>query len=129
VEDAKDADRQMQQCLRALLLRAGCRYDKADAGRGRHRWRSGVSGRAGRAPTSGVASNRAGRQYPRRVRPRRRKSRLRPMRGRKRDHSARVVLSGHGFVQNLRRGHYELGVEEPPRRPVAVAFAELALTI
>jgi transposase-like protein len=30
------------------------------------------------------------------------KSRLRPMRGLKRDHSARVVISGHGFVQNER---------------------------
>ena len=57
------------------------------------------------------------------------KSRLRPMRGRKRGHSARVVISGHGFVQNVRRGHYELVVEEPPRRRVAVAFAELALAI
>ena len=56
-------------------------------------------------------------------------SRLRPMRGRKRDHSARVVISGYGFVRNVRGGHYELGVEEPPRRRVAVAFAELALTI
>jgi hypothetical protein len=32
-------------------------------------------------------------------------------------------------VQNVRRGHYELVVEEPLRRRVAVAFAELALTI
>jgi len=39
------------------------------------------------------------------------KSRLRPMRGRKQDRSARVVIAGHAFVQNVRRGHYELGVE------------------
>jgi len=38
----------------------------------------------------------------------RRKARLRPMRGLKRDRSLRVVATGHAFVQNLRRGHYEL---------------------
>jgi transposase-like protein len=36
------------------------------------------------------------------------KARLRPMRGLKQDRSARVVIPGHAFVQNLRRGHYEL---------------------
>jgi transposase-like protein len=34
----------------------------------------------------------------------RRKSRLGPMRGRKQDRSVKVVIAGHGFVQNLRRG-------------------------
>ena len=34
------------------------------------------------------------------------------MRGLKQDRSARVVIAGHGFVQNVRRGHYELAVEE-----------------
>jgi transposase-like protein len=57
------------------------------------------------------------------------KSRLRPMRGLKQDHSARVVIAGHGFVQNLRRGYYELAVEEPVNQRVAVAFDELALAI
>jgi hypothetical protein len=38
---------------------------------------------------------------------------LRPMRGLKQDRNARVVIAGHGFMQNLRRGHYELAVEEP----------------
>ena len=33
---------------------------------------------------------------------------LRPMRGLKRDRSAAVIATGHAFVQNLRRGHYEL---------------------
>ena len=37
------------------------------------------------------------------------KARLRPMRGLKRDRSARVIIAGHAFIQNLRRGHYELG--------------------
>jgi hypothetical protein len=39
------------------------------------------------------------------------------------------VIAGHGFVQNLRRGHYELAVEEPVNQQMAVAFDELALAI
>jgi len=57
------------------------------------------------------------------------KARLHPMRGLKQDRSTRIVIAGHGFVQNLRRGHYELGVEEPASLRVAVAFDELALAI
>jgi transposase-like protein len=57
------------------------------------------------------------------------KARLRPMRGLKRDHSARVIMRGHAFMQNLRRGHYELGVEARRHRRVATAFTELARTI
>jgi transposase, IS6 family len=51
------------------------------------------------------------------------------MRGLKQDRSARVIIAGHGFVQNLRRGHYELAVEELATRRVATAFDELALVI
>jgi transposase-like protein len=57
------------------------------------------------------------------------KARLRPMRGLKQDRSATVVLAGHALVQNLRRGHYELAVEEPASLRAAVAFEELALAI
>jgi transposase-like protein len=57
------------------------------------------------------------------------KVRLRPMRGLKQDRSTRIVIAGHGFVQNLRRGQYELGVEEPASLRVAVALDELALAI
>ncbi len=32
-------------------------------------------------------------------------------------------------MQNIRRGHYELGVEEPATLRVAAAFDELALAI
>jgi transposase, IS6 family len=32
------------------------------------------------------------------------KARLRPMRGLKRDRTAKVIVAGHAFVQNLRRG-------------------------
>jgi hypothetical protein len=51
------------------------------------------------------------------------------MGGRKQDRSARVMIAGHAFIQNLRRGHYELAVEEPVNRRLSVAFAELALAI
>jgi IS6 family transposase len=44
------------------------------------------------------------------------------------DRSARIVIAGHGFVQNLRRGHYELVVEAPVARRL-VALDELALAI
>jgi hypothetical protein len=39
------------------------------------------------------------------------------------------VLVGYAFVQNLRRGHYELATEEPMTRRLPVAFDELALAI
>jgi transposase-like protein len=55
------------------------------------------------------------------------KARLRPMRGLRQEHSARVVIAGHAFVQNVRRGHYELAVEEPVNRRLTVALDELAL--
>ena len=57
------------------------------------------------------------------------KARLRPMRGLKRLRSARVIAAGHGFVQNLRRGHYELATDTPTPLRLADAFTELALTI
>jgi IS6 family transposase len=57
------------------------------------------------------------------------KSRLRPMRGLKRLRSVRVIRAGHAFVQNLRRGHYELSVELNPQHRLPAAFAELALAI
>jgi transposase-like protein len=57
------------------------------------------------------------------------KARLRPMRSLKQDHSAKVVIAGHAFVQNLRRGHYELAVEVPVNQRLTVAFDELALAI
>jgi IS6 family transposase len=57
------------------------------------------------------------------------KARLRPMRGLKRDHSARVIMRGHALMQNLWRGHYELGVDARAHRRIATAFTELAHTI
>jgi transposase-like protein len=57
------------------------------------------------------------------------KARLRPMRDLKQDRSARVIIAGHAFVQNVRRAHYELAVDEPAALRLAVAFDELALAI
>ena len=57
------------------------------------------------------------------------KARLRPMRGLKRDGTARVIVAGHAFVQNLRRGFYDLGTDVPPAARLAEAFAELALVM
>ena len=57
------------------------------------------------------------------------KRRLRPMRGLKTDHGVRIIIAGHAFIQNIRRGHYELGVDEPVTLRVMAAFDELALAI
>ncbi len=51
------------------------------------------------------------------------------MRGLKRLRSAQVIGSGNVFVQNVRRGHYELATTIDPRRRLAAAFAELALAV
>ena len=58
------------------------------------------------------------------------KARLRPMRGLWTDRTASTVIRGHAFMQNLRRGHYELGVEALHERlRVAAAFDELTSAI
>jgi transposase, IS6 family len=57
------------------------------------------------------------------------KARLRPMRGLKRDHTARVIIRGHALMQNIRRGHYELGTDARAHRRVEHAFTELARII
>jgi hypothetical protein len=50
------------------------------------------------------------------------------MRGLKQDHTP-ASWSLARVVQNLRRGRYELAVEEPASRRLAVAFDELALVV
>ena len=58
------------------------------------------------------------------------KARLRPMSGLRTDRTATVVIRGHAFIQNLRRGHYELGVEAHHQcLRVVAAFDELAEAI
>jgi transposase-like protein len=54
---------------------------------------------------------------------------LRPMRGIKTITGLRILTAGHAFVQNLRRGHYEIATDEPPGRQLAIAFSELAKAI
>ena len=54
------------------------------------------------------------------------KTRLRPMRGQKRFHSAARIAAGHAFAQNLRRGHYELATDASPQLRLSTAFTELA---
>jgi hypothetical protein len=51
------------------------------------------------------------------------------MRGLKRDHAGRVIMRGHALAQNIRRGHYELGMNARAHRRVAAAFTELARVI
>ena len=57
------------------------------------------------------------------------KARLRPMRGLKTNRTASVVIRGHAFVQNLRRGHYELGTDTTPAFRLATAFDDLQAVI
>jgi hypothetical protein len=57
------------------------------------------------------------------------KARLRPMRGLHKLRSVHVISTGPAFVQNLRRGHYELGVDVHPRHRILAAFAELTPAI
>jgi transposase-like protein len=54
---------------------------------------------------------------------------LRPMRGIKTITGLRILAAGHAFVQNLRRGHYEIATDETRGRQLAIAFTELAKAI
>jgi hypothetical protein len=47
----------------------------------------------------------------------------------KRHRSARILAAGHTFVQNLRRGHYDVATEVPGRQRLRVAFDDLVLAI
>jgi len=57
------------------------------------------------------------------------KARLRPMRGLKQGRTASFIIRGHAFIQNLRRGHYELGMDARPGLTLAAVFDELALVV
>jgi transposase-like protein len=54
------------------------------------------------------------------------KARLRPMRGLKRLRSTAIIAAGHAFLQNLRRGFYEFGLDVGPQLRLTTAFTELA---
>jgi hypothetical protein len=51
------------------------------------------------------------------------------MRGLQTDRTAQVVITGYAFMQNLRRGHYELAIDVLPALRLARAFTELAQAI
>jgi hypothetical protein len=51
------------------------------------------------------------------------------MRGLQTDQTAQVIIAGYAFMQNVRRGHYELAVDATSARRVAAAFTELAQAI
>jgi hypothetical protein len=51
------------------------------------------------------------------------------MGGLKQDRTASVVIRGHAIIENLRRGHYELGSDARPGLILAAAFDELAHVI
>ncbi len=57
------------------------------------------------------------------------KARLRPMRGLKTFRSARILTTGHAFMQNLRRGHYDIAIDRPVHHRLLEAFDELVLAI
>jgi len=48
------------------------------------------------------------------------------MRGLRHDGTASLAIRGHAFIQNLRRGHYGLGVKALPGLHLAAASDELA---
>ena len=49
--------------------------------------------------------------------------------GSKRPRAARVISAGYAFVQNMRRGHYELGLDADPRHRLPGGLGELARAI
>jgi hypothetical protein len=51
------------------------------------------------------------------------------MRGLQTDRTAQTVIAGYAFLQNLRRGHYDLALDTPPATRLAAAFTELACAI
>jgi transposase, IS6 family len=57
------------------------------------------------------------------------KHRLRSMRGLRTDTTAQVIIAGHAFMQNLRRGHYDLATHAPRGHRVSAALTELAQAI
>lgn len=51
------------------------------------------------------------------------------MRALQRLRSAQTVSAGHAFVQNVRRGHYEIATDEPIHARLCVAFEHLAAVV
>jgi L-2-hydroxyglutarate oxidase LhgO len=51
------------------------------------------------------------------------------MRGLHTDRIAQVIIAGHAFTQNPRRGQYEIATHTRAAERVAAAFTELSKTI
>ena len=51
------------------------------------------------------------------------------MRGLKQLRCDRIITAGRAFIQNIRRGHYELGAEETVSLRVPAAFDELVRAV
>jgi hypothetical protein len=51
------------------------------------------------------------------------------MRGLKQLASTQVISAGHAFVQNLHRGHYELGWDIDQRHRLTAILTELARAV
>ncbi len=51
------------------------------------------------------------------------------MRGLKTFRSARILATGHLFVHDLRRDHYDIATDAPVHHRLPAAFDELALAI
>jgi len=51
------------------------------------------------------------------------------MRGPRTDRTAQLIIAGRAFVQNLRRGHYDIELDTPRPTRLAAAFTELARAI
>jgi transposase, IS6 family len=51
------------------------------------------------------------------------------LRGLRRFRSAARIAAGQAFLQNLRRGHYEIATDVPSPLGLATAFSELALAM
>jgi hypothetical protein len=51
------------------------------------------------------------------------------MRGLERHQSARILATGHAFVQNLPRDHYELATSVDARHRLRAAFDQLVMAI
>ena len=52
----------------------------------------------------------------------------RPMRGLRSHRSARILAAGHAFVQNVRRGHYDIATDVHDHHKLRKVFDDLALT-
>ena len=40
-----------------------------------------------------------------------------------------MIIRGHALMQNIRRGHYELGIDARTHQRIEAAFTELSRTI